>query len=147
MKRVEEIKCQRKIQLRQDLQNQIISAHQEHQKLYESFLQEKFYLDEIAKRVAEELLEEGRLKRARKEQTKKEMEAFQLIKKELERIQQIEIEEENERIIKFCQQREMKLETEERRQKELEKNRKDLNVKMVLELTELIVSTEKHDED
>jgi hypothetical protein len=129
----------RKKKLHHDLTEQIISAHQEHQKLYEEFLREKYYLDEIAKRVSEELMEQAQKKIDQREKTKKEMDAFKVVKKEFERLQQIETAEENERIIEYCQQRDRKIEEEEKRRKELEKNREHLNEKMVAELSELIV--------
>lgn len=140
MRKQEEIGRERKKKLHEDLTKQIISAHQQHQKLYEEFLREKYYLDEISQRVKDELLEQAQKKIEMKEKTKKEMEAFKTIKKELERVEKIETEEENERIVKYCQQRDKKIEEDEKRAKELENNRKNLNDKMVVELSELIVS-------
>lgn len=140
IRKMHELDRERKKQLHEDLTNQIISAHQQHQKLYEEFLREKYYLDEIAQRLKEELLEQAQKKIDMKERTKKEMDAFKIIKKELERVEQIETEEENERIIEYCQQRDKKIQEEEKRAKELEMNRKNLNEKMVAELSELIVS-------
>lgn len=140
MKKREEISRERKKQLHEDLTKQIISAHQQHQKLYEEFLKEKYYWDEIAQRVKEELLLAAQKKMEMRERTKKEMDAFKIIKKELERIEQIETEEENQRIVEYCQQRDKKIQEEEKRAKELEMDRKNLNEKMVAELSELIVS-------
>lgn len=131
---------ERKKKLHEDLTKQIISAHQQHQKLYEEFLREKYYLDEIANRIKEELQEQAQKKIERKEATKKEMDAFKVIKKELERQQQIDTDEENQRIIEYCQLRDQKIAEEEKRAKELERNREHLNEKMVTELSELIVS-------
>lgn len=130
----------RKQQLREDLRNQIISAHQQNQLLYEQFLKEKGYLDEIARRIQEELLEETQKKKTARERTLKEMEAFKLAKKEMERIQQIEVDEENVRIKKYCEERDRKIIEDEKRCRELEQRRDCLNDKMVKELTELIVS-------
>lgn len=140
MKKEQEADRERKKKLHEDLKNQIIASHQQHQRLYEEFLREKYYLDEIAKRVQEELLEQAQQKIERKEQTKKEMDAFKLIKQEFARLQQIETSEENQRILEFCQQRDKKIQEEEKRRKELEMNRKNLNEKMVAELSELLVS-------
>lgn len=140
IKKDQEVDRARKRKLHEDLTEQIISAHQQHQKLYEEFLREKYYLDEIAQRIKEELIEQTQRKIERKEQTKKEMDAFKAIKKELERQLQIDTDEENQRIIEYCQLRDKKIEEEERRAQELEKNRKNLNEKMVAELSELIVS-------
>ena len=140
MRKEHEIDREKKKQLHKDLTKQIISAHQQHQRLYEEFLREKYYLDEIAQRVKEELIELAQKKIEIKEKTKKEMDAFRLVKKELERVEKIETEEENIRIFEYCQQRDQKIADEEKRCQELEKNRKNLNEKMVAELTELEVS-------
>lgn len=131
---------ERKKKLHEDLTNQIISAHQKHQRLYEEFLREKYYLDEIAQRVKEELMELAQKKVEQMEKTKKEMQAQKIVKQELERVQQIETEEENLRILEYCQQRDKKIQEEEKRREELEVNRKNLNEKMVAELSELSVS-------
>lgn len=131
---------ERKRKLREDLKNQIISSHQQNQLLYEQFLREKSYLDEIARRIQEELMEEVEKKKHAREQTKKEMEAFELAKREIERIRQIEVNEENERIKIYCEERDKKIEQEEKRRRELELQRDCLNEKMVKELNELIVS-------
>lgn len=130
---------QKKKQLREDLERQIISAHQQNQVLYEEFLKEKYYLDEIANRIQQELLEEIQGKIIRREQTKREMKEFEEIKRVWERQQQIEMNEENQRIREYCQERDRKLEREEKRRRELEKNREILNEKMVMELSELEV--------
>lgn len=140
LKRQQEIDREKKKKMHEDLTKQIISAHQQHQRLYEEFLREKYFFDEIAQRVKEELIEQAQRKMELKEKTKKEMEAMKVIKKELERIERIETEEENLRIFEYCQQRDKKIEEEEKRRMELEKNRKSLNDKMVAELTELEVS-------
>lgn len=140
LKQDQEADRERKKRLHEDLTKQIVAAHQQHQRLYEDFLREKYYLDEIAARVKEEMLEEAQKKVARKEKTKTEMDAFRAIKKEIERVQKIDTDEENQRIIEYCQQREKKIQDEESRRQELEKNRKNLNEKMVAELSELIVS-------
>lgn len=47
----------KKLQLRNELQDQIITAHQRKQFLYEEFLKEKKYLDEIVKRIFDEHME------------------------------------------------------------------------------------------
>ncbi|CAG9807400.1 unnamed protein product [Chironomus riparius] len=129
---------ERKQQLRDDLRNQIISAHQQNQLLYEQFLKEKGYLDEIARRIQEELLVDAAKKKNAKERTLREMEAFKLAKKEMERIRQIEVDEENVRIKNYCEERDQKITEDERRCRELEQRRDCLNDKMVKELTELI---------
>lgn len=130
----------RKRQLRDDLKNQIISSHQQNQLLYEQFLKEKAFLDEIARRVQEELLEEAEKKRNLRDRTKKDMELFKVAKQEIQRQQQIEVDEENVRIVKYCEERDKKIQQEERRRRELELQRDSLNEKMVKELSELIVS-------
>lgn len=130
---------ERKKKLHEDLTNQIISAHQKHQRLYEEFLREKYYLDEIAQRIKEELIEQAQKKIELMETTKKEMHAQKIVKQEIERIQQVETEEENLRILEYCQQRDKKIQQEEKRREELEINRKNLNEKMVAELSELSV--------
>ena len=133
----------RKKNLREILRDQIISSHQRNQLLYEEFLREKFYLDEIAKRIQEEFLEQTLIKMQVKEQTKREMEQHQVNKKKLEKLRKIELIEENERILEYCQERDRKIQAEEKRLIELEKNRINLNEKMVSELSDLIVSTNK----
>lgn len=140
MRHKDEIERERKKQLHEDLTQQIVTAHKQHQKLYEDFLQEKYYLDEIAQKVKEELLDQAQKKIERKEKTKKEMDAFKAIKTELERIKKVETAEENQRIIEYIQKRDLKIEEDEKRQKDLEKNRKYLNEIMVVELSELAVS-------
>lgn len=141
LRRDQENEREKKRKLGEDLKNQIISSHQQHQLLYEQFLREKAYLDEIARRVQDELMQEMKKKVKTIERTKKEMEAFKVAKGEHERIRQIELEEENERIKIYCQQRDKKIAQEEDRRRELEKQRENLNEKMVKELTELIVSS------
>lgn len=133
----------RKQNLRKILRDQIISSHQRNQLLYEEFLREKFYLDEIVKRIQEEFLEQTQIKLQIKEQTKREMEQHQVNKKELEKLRKIKLIEENERILVYCQERDRKIQVEEKRLIELEKNRVNLNEKMVSELSDLIVSTNK----
>lgn len=133
----------RKKNLREVLRDQIISSHQQNQLLYEEFLREKFYLDEIVKRIQEEFLEQTQIKLQIKEQTKREMEQHQVNKKELEKLRKIELIEENERILQYCQERDRKIQAEEKRLIELEKNRVNLNERMVSELSDLIVSTNK----
>ena len=48
---------QRQLEQRNALQDQIITAHQRNRFLYEEFLREKKYLDEIVKRIHNENLE------------------------------------------------------------------------------------------
>lgn len=127
----------------EDLKEQIVSAHKEHQKLFEEFLREKFYLDEISKRVKEELMAESRKRLERKEQTRKEMEAFDTIKKEMQRLHDITLDEENQRILEYCEQRDKKIQADEQRRVELEENRQILNKKMADELQELEVRVVK----
>jgi hypothetical protein len=131
---------ERRRQLGKDLKEQIISNHQRHQILYEQFLRDKIYFDEIARRLKEEMLEEMKKKVDAKERTKKDMEEMRIAKQELARLQQIENDEENERIKVYCQHRDKKIQEEEERCRELQQQRESLNEKMVKELTELIVS-------
>lgn len=140
IKKAQEINKEKKRQLREDLKSQIISAHQQHQILYEQFLKEKAYLDEIVVRVQQELFEEASRKIKAKEQSKRDMEAFRVAKAEMERLRSIDIEEENKRIFKYCQERDRKIQEEEMRRRELEQHREALNGAMVKELTELNVS-------
>ena len=141
VRRKNENEKERQKKLHNDLTQQIVSAHQQHQKLYEEFLREKYYLDEIAQKIKEELIDQAQRKVERKEKTKKEMDAFKVIKKELERMKEIETAEENQRIIHYIRKRDEKIAEDEKRQKELEKNRENLNEKMVAELSELGVSS------
>lgn len=133
----------RKKNLREILRDQIVSSHQQNQLLYEEFLKEKFYLDEIVKRIQEELLEQSQKKLQIKEQTKREMEQHQVNKKEIEKLRRIELIKENERILEYCLEKDRKIQVEEKRLIELEKNRVNLNEKMVSELSDLIVSITK----
>lgn len=132
-----ELRRQQKVQLRKDLEHQIISAHQQNQVLYDEFLREKYYLDEIAKRVQDELIQEIQQKIEMREQTKKEMEEFKEIKKVWQKQQEIELNEENQRIQEYCRERDQKIQQEENRRKELAKSKMDLNEKMVAELWDL----------
>ncbi|CAO1425540.1 unnamed protein product [Diamesa tonsa] len=136
----------RKKNLREVLRDQIISSHQQNQLLYEEFLREKFYLDEIVKRIQEEFLEQTQIKLQIKEQTKREMEQHQVNKKELEKLRKIELIEENERILQYCQERDRKIQAEEKRLIELEKNRVNLNERMVSELSDLIEKKRQREE-
>lgn len=140
LKKKAEIEKDRKTRLHKDLTDQIITAHQQRVQLYEEFLRDKYYLDEIAERLKEELSEQIQKKITMKEKTKKEMDSFKIIKKELERQKEIETREENQRILEYCELQEKKIQEEEKRRNELEKNRKNLNEKMVAELTTLEVS-------
>ena len=130
---------ERQKQLRNDLRDQIVSSHMQNQKLYEEFLREKYYLDEIVKRVHEEHLVLMQKRIELKATTKKEMEEFKKAKEVWQKQQNLEIQEENERIKEYCEAREQKLREEDLRRKELEKNRESLNEKMVAELSDLMV--------
>lgn len=135
-----QIEKEKKRKLGEELKNQIITAHQQHQILYEQFLKEKALLDEIVVRVQQELFLEAERKIKAKEQSKRDMEAFRIAKHEIERLRRIDVEEENKRIYEYCQERDKKIQEEERRRKELERQRDALNEAMVKELTELNVS-------
>lgn len=139
-KKKQELEKEKKQKLGEDLKNQIISAHQQHQILYEQFLKEKALLDEIVVRVQQELFEEAERKIKAKEQSKRDMEMFRIAKSEIERMRRIEVEEENKRIYEYCQERDKKIQEEERRRRELERQRDALNEAMVKELSELNVS-------
>lgn len=128
---------EQKQQLRKALEDQIVSSHQANQVLYEEFLRDKFYLDNIARKVQEELLQELQKKIEMKKQTKKEMEEFKEIKKLWEKKQKTEMDEENQRIQEYCQLRDRKIQEEEKRRKQLEENRMNLNEKMASELWDL----------
>lgn len=121
----------------EELTEQIITAHKQHQKLYEEFLREKYYLDEIAKLVKLELAEETRKRQELKIKTRKEMEAFESIKQEMQRVHEIILSEENQRIREYCEERDRKIEEETKRRLELERNREILNQKMIDELQKL----------
>lgn len=135
-----QLEREKKLKLRDDLRNQIITAHQQHQVLYEQFLKEKTLLDEIVIRVQQELFEEAERKKMLKEQSKRDMELSRIERNQIERMRKIEMDEENLRIYEYCQQRDKKIEEEERRRRELERQRETLNIKMVQELKELNVS-------
>jgi Trichohyalin-plectin-homology domain len=139
IKKNDQIMAEKKKKLREELMSQIISAHQKRTILFEEFLKEKAYLDEIARRVKQELIEEATKRVQARERTLKEMEWLKTTRQELERLQSIEIEEENRRIVEYCQQRDKKIEEDEKRQRELEQKRDSLNEKMVKELSELMV--------
>lgn len=142
IKQLQQAEVRRKERMRQhheDLTEQIVTAHKQHQKLYEEFLKEKYYLDEIAKRVKEELMEESRKRLERKERTRKEMEAFEAIKREMQKLHDITLNEENQRIREYCEHRDAKIQEEEQRRVELEENRQILNKKMADELQQLEV--------
>lgn len=140
MRKAHELEREKKRKLREDLKNQIITAHQQHQILYEQFLKEKALLDEIVIRVQQELFAEAERKIKAKEQSKRDMELFRMAKNEIERIRKIDTEEENKRIYEYCQERDKKIQEEDRRRRELERLRDVLNENMVKELTELNVS-------
>lgn len=131
---------EKKRKLGVDLKNQIITAHQQHQVLYEQFLKEKALLDEIVICIQQELFEEAAKKNRVKEQSKRDIEAARVAKQEMERMLKIEMDEENQRIYEYCQQRDKKIEEEEERRRDLERHRETLNDKMVKELSDLNVS-------
>lgn len=135
-----EAEKEKKRKLGEELKNQIITAHQQHQILYEQFLKEKALIDEIVVRVQQELFKEAERKIKAKHQSMRDMEAFRIAKNEIERLQRVEMEEENKRIYVYCQERDKKIQEEERRRRELERQRDALNETMVKELTELNVS-------
>lgn len=130
---------ERQKQLRNDLRDQIISSHHQNAKLYEEFLREKYYLDEIVRIVHEEHLQSLQKRVELKATTKKEMEEFRKAKEVWQKQQKFEIQMENERIKEYCEAREQKIMEEDLRRKELEKNRESLNEKMVAELSDLMV--------
>lgn len=134
------IEKEKKRKLGEDLKNQIITSHQQHQLLYEQFLKEKAFLDEIVICIQKELFEEAAKKNRVKEQSKRDMEAQIMEKQEMERMLNMKIEEENQKIFEYCQKRDKKVEAEEERRRDLERNRETLNGKMVKELSDLNVS-------
>lgn len=135
-----QLEKEKKRKLGDDLKNQIITSHQQHQVLYEQFLKEKALLDEIVICIQQELFEEAAKKNRVKEQSKRDMEASRIAKQEMERMLNIEIDEENQRIYEYCQQRDKKIAADEERRRFLERQRDTLNEKMVKELSDLNVS-------
>ncbi|XP_053697790.1 meiosis-specific nuclear structural protein 1-like [Sabethes cyaneus] len=134
IKQCQEDEWQRKQALRDVLHCQMQAVQQRKQILYEEFLQEKLYLDEVVKRIQEEQFEEIQRKMELQERTRKEMEYFQEAKSIWQERQKLALEEENERIRRYLESRDAEQEEQNRRKLQSAQSRERLNEKMVAEL-------------
>ncbi|XP_063697301.1 meiosis-specific nuclear structural protein 1-like [Culicoides brevitarsis] len=137
--------AEKKRELQKALHEQIINSRLKHQVIFEEFLKEKRYLDEIVKRIQDEQMEEIQRKMMRKERTKQEMDEFRKAKERFQEQQRIEMEEENQRIMKYCLEREAKLVEEAKIKEKQNQEREALNERMVSSLNQMIEEADKRE--
>jgi hypothetical protein len=135
----------RKCALKGVLKDQINASYRKKQKLYEEFLKEKEFLDEIVKRIQEEHFEAARQKLELQEKTKTEMEMFKKAKDAWTARQKLELEEENQRIKAYLNAKEAENDEMLKRRLEAEKLRVEINEKMVSELEKAIEESKKRE--
>ncbi|XP_055551199.1 meiosis-specific nuclear structural protein 1-like [Wyeomyia smithii] len=134
IKQCQEEEWKRKRELRDVLYNQMQTAQRRKQILYQEFLQEKMYLDEICKRIQEEQFEEIQRKMELQQRTRKEMEYFQEAKEIWQERQKLALAEENERIRRYLESRDAEQEEQNKRKLQSAQTRERLNEKMVAAL-------------
>ncbi|XP_065084736.1 meiosis-specific nuclear structural protein 1 [Ochlerotatus camptorhynchus] len=134
IRQCQEEEWKQKRELRDVLHTQMKALQRQKQILYEEFLKEKMYLDEICKRLQEERFAEIQRKLELQERTRKEMEYFKEAQSIWQERQKLAMAEENERIRQYLESREA--EEQEQRERKLESTRfrEQLNEKMVAEL-------------
>ncbi|XP_058467644.1 meiosis-specific nuclear structural protein 1-like [Malaya genurostris] len=134
VRQCQEDEWKRKQELRQVLLNQMHALHRQKQIMYEEFLQDKIYFDEICKRIQEEQFEEIQRKFEMQKRTRKEMEYFQEAKAIWQERQKIAMAEENDRIRVYLEKQEAEQQEMNRRKLLSIQSRERLNEKMVSEL-------------
>uniref|UniRef100_A0A1Q3FXH1 Meiosis-specific nuclear structural protein 1 n=1 Tax=Culex tarsalis TaxID=7177 RepID=A0A1Q3FXH1_CULTA len=132
----QEEEWKQKLELRDTLHAQMKALQQQKQVMYEEFLREKTYLDEICRKLQEERFEEIRRKLELQQRTRREMEYFKEAKELWQERQRLAVAEENERIRRYLEARDAEQEAQNRRKLESAKSRERLNEKMVAELQE-----------
>lgn len=146
IRQCEEEEWNRKQELRQVLQTQMLTLQRQKQIMYEEFLKEKMYLDEICKRIQEEQFAEIQHKLEVQERTRKEMEYFKEAKEIWQERQKLAMTEENERIRRYLETREAEQEELNKRKLESARSKERLNEKMVTELQEEFDQARKREE-
>lgn len=139
IRQCQEDELKEKQNLRDVLHIQMQDIHRQKQVLYEEFLMEKMYLDEVCKKIQEEQFAEIQRKLELQERTRKEMEYFNEAKIIWQERQKLAMAEENERIKQYLEAREAEQAEQNRRKIEITQSRERLNEKMVIELQSQIV--------
>lgn len=134
IKQCQEEDWKQKLELRDTLHAQMRALQQQKQVMYEEFLREKTFLDEICRKLQEERFEEIRRKLELQQRTRREMEYFREAKEIWQERQRLAVAEENERIRRYLEARDAEQEVQHRRKLESAKSRERLNEKMVAEL-------------
>ncbi|XP_039445712.1 meiosis-specific nuclear structural protein 1-like [Culex pipiens pallens] len=134
IKQCQEEDWKQKLELRDTLHAQMKALQQQKQVMYEEFLREKTFLDEICRKLQEERFEEIRRKLELQQRTRREMEYFREAKEIWQERQRLAVAEENERIRRYLEARDAEQEVQHRRKLESAKSRERLNEKMVAEL-------------
>lgn len=140
IKQCEEEQWKQKCELRDTLHTQMKALQRQKQIMYEEFLREKQYLDEICKRLQEERFAEIQRKLELQKRTRMEMEYFKEAKAIWQERQKLALAEENERIRRFLEYRDAQERELRERKVECTRFREQLNEKMVTELQVEIVS-------
>ncbi|XP_019531927.2 meiosis-specific nuclear structural protein 1 [Aedes albopictus] len=146
IRQCEEEQWKQKCELRDVLHTQMKALQRQKQIMYEEFLLEKQYLDEICRRLQEERFADIQRKLELQKRTRKEMEYFKEAKAIWEERQKLALAEENERIRRFLEYRD----AQEQEQREIKlksaRFREQLNEKMVTELQTEIDEARKREE-
>lgn len=140
IKQCQEEDWKQKLELRDTLHAQMKALQQQKQVMYEEFLREKTFLDEICRKLQEERFEEIQRKLELQQRTRREMEYFREAKEIWQERQRLAVAEENERIRRYLEARDAEQEVQHRRKLESAKSRERLNEKMVAELQAEFVS-------
>ncbi|XP_055639537.1 meiosis-specific nuclear structural protein 1 [Toxorhynchites rutilus septentrionalis] len=146
IRQCQEDELKQKQNLRDVLHVQMQALHRQKQILYEEFLMEKMYLDEVCRKIQEEQFAEIQRKLELQERTRKEMEYFNEAKAIWQERQQLAVAEENERIKQYLEAREAEQEEQNRRKIEIAQSRERLNEKMVVELQSQIDEARNREE-
>lgn len=141
IRQCQEEEWKQKRELRDVLHTQMEALQRQKQILYEDFLREKMYLDEVCKRLQEERFAEIQRKLEQQERTRKEMEYFKEAQAIWQERQKLAMAEENERIRQYLESREAEEQEQRERKVETARVREQLNEKMVSELQTEFVST------
>uniref|UniRef100_A0A8D8GT49 Meiosis-specific nuclear structural protein 1 n=1 Tax=Culex pipiens TaxID=7175 RepID=A0A8D8GT49_CULPI len=134
IKQCQEEDWKQKLELRDTLHAQMKALQQQKQVMYEEFLREKTFLDEICRKLQEERFEEIQRKLELQQRTRREMEYFREAKEIWQERQRLAVADENERIRRYLEARDAEQEVQHRRKLASAKSRERLNEKMVAEL-------------
>lgn len=140
IRQAQEEEWREKLQLRDVLHHQMQAVHQRKQILYQEFLAEKMFLDEVCRKLQEERFQEIQRKLELQERTRQEMEYFREAKEIWQERQKLALAEENERIRRYLEARDQQQQADQRRKLESARSREQLNEKMVTQLQAEFVS-------